>query len=144
MKNKDICDYDPGCIMSSGFMFDNIIIYHIKIIQSSHNYTEEHDCVFTQIDTNMIYIYRGSLQDFYWKKGTYECIDMPCEHYKIKRNKVKGYWDRVLKKYTTLYEINEPVDHCLVTFEKFHKQYIIIPSLSLDPLLIEEKPFVTV
>ena len=40
--------------------------------------------------------------------------------------------------------MNELVDDCLVTFEKFHKQYIIIPSLSLDPLLIEEKPFVTV
>ena len=37
-----------------------------------------------------------------------------------------------------LYEMNELVDDCLVTFEKFHKQYIIIPSLSLDPLLIEE------
>ena len=48
MKNKDICDYDPGCIMSSGLMFDNIIMDNIKLIQSSHNYTEEHYCVFTQ------------------------------------------------------------------------------------------------
>ena len=40
--------------------------------------------------------------------------------------------------------MNELVDDCLVTFEEFHKQYIIIPSLSLDTLLIEEKPFVTV
>ena len=144
MKNKDICDYDPRCIMYIGLMFDDLIMDHVKIIQSSHNYTEEHDCVFTWIDTNVIYIYRGSLQYFYWKKGTYECIDMPCEHYTIKRNDVKGYWAYVLKKYTTLYEMNELVDDCLVTFEKFHKQYIIIPSLSLDPLLIEEKPFVTV
>ena len=36
------------------------------------------------------------------------------------------------------------VDDCLVTFEKFQKQYIIIPSLSLNPLLIEEKPFIIV
>ena len=40
MKNKDICDYDPRCIMSSGFMVDDIIMDHIKIIQSSHKYTE--------------------------------------------------------------------------------------------------------
>ena len=40
--------------------------------------------------------------------------------------------------------MNELVDDCLVTFENFHKQYIIIPSLSIDQLLIEEKPFVTV
>ena len=86
MKNKDICDYDPICIISSGLMFDDIIMDRIKIIQSSQNYTEEHDCVFTQIDNDMIYIYRGSLQYFYWKKGTCECIDMPCEHYTIKRN----------------------------------------------------------
>ena len=69
---------------------------------------------------------------------------MPCEHYTIKRNNFKGYCARVLKKDTTLFEMNELVDDCPVTFEKFHKQYIIIPSLSLDPLVIEEKPFVTV
>ena len=69
---------------------------------------------------------------------------MPCKHYTIKSNEVNGYWACVLKKYTQLYEMNELVDDCLVTFEKFHKQYIIIPALSLDPLLIEEKPFVTV
>ena len=80
MKNKDICDNDPRCIMSSGLMVDDIIMDNIKRTQSSHKYTGEHDCVFTQIDTDMIYIYRGSLQDFYRKKGTYECIDMPCEH----------------------------------------------------------------
>ena len=92
----------------------------------------------------MIYIYRGSLQDLYWEKGTSECIDIPCEHYTIKMNKVKGYWARVLKIYTTLFAMNELVDDCLVTLEKFHKQYNIIPSLSLDPLLIEEKMFVQV
>ena len=59
----------------------------------------------TQIVSDIIYIYMGSLQDFYWKKGTYECIYMPCEHYTIKRNKVKDYWACVLKKDTTLYEI---------------------------------------
>ena len=69
---------------------------------------------------------------------------MPCERYTIKRNEVKGYWARVLKKDTTLFEMNELVDDCLVTSEKFQKQYIIIPSLSLHPLLIEETPFTTV
>ena len=144
MRNRDICAYDPRCILSSGLMVDDIIMDHIKIIQSSHKSTEEHDFVFTQIDTDMIYIYRGSLQYLHWKKGTYECIYMPCEHYTIKRNEVKGYWVRVLKKDTTLFEMNELVDDCLVTFEKFQKQYIIIPSLLLDPLLLEEKPFITV
>ena len=74
MKNKDMCDYDPRCIMSSGLISYDITMDHIKIILSSHTHTAEHDCVFTQIVSHIIYIYRGSLQDFYWKKGTYECI----------------------------------------------------------------------
>ena len=40
--------------------------------------------------------------------------------------------------------MNEVVDDCLVKFENFQRQYIIIPSLSLNPLLLEEKPFITV
>ena len=71
MKNKDICDYDPRCIMPSGLMFDDIIMGHIKINVLSHH-TAETDCVFTQIVSDIIYIYRGSLQYCYWKKGTYE------------------------------------------------------------------------
>ena len=55
MKNKDICDYDPRCIMSSGLMFDHIIKDHIRRIESSHNHTEEHDFVFTQIVSDTIY-----------------------------------------------------------------------------------------
>ena len=47
MKNKDICDNDPRCIMSSVLMVDDIITDHIKITQSSQGYTKERDCVFT-------------------------------------------------------------------------------------------------
>ena len=72
---------------SSGLMFYDIIMDHIKRTQSSHKYTEEHDCVFTQIDNDMIYIYRGSLQYLHWKKGTYECMNIPCEHYTIKKER---------------------------------------------------------
>ena len=144
MKNKDICDYNPRCIMSSGLMFDDIIIDHMKRMVSSHTHTAENDCVFTQIVYHISYIYRGSLQKLYWKKGTYECIEMLCEHYCLKKNEVKDYRACVLKNDTTIYEMDELVDHCLVSFEKLHKQYIIMPSLSLDPLLIEESSFVTV
>ena len=54
---------------------------------------------------------------------------MSCEHHCLKRNAVKDYWARVLKNDTTIYEMDELVDHCLVSFEIFHKQYIIMPSL---------------
>ena len=59
MKNKDICDYDPRCIMSSGLMFDDIIMDNIKRNVSSHSNTAENDCVFTQIVSHIIYIYTG-------------------------------------------------------------------------------------
>ena len=67
MKNKDICDYDPRCIISIGLMFDDIKMVTIKINVLSHH-TAETDCVFTHIFSHIIYIFRGSLQDFYWKK----------------------------------------------------------------------------
>ena len=74
MKNKDICDYDHRCIMYSSLMFDDIIMDHIKRNVSSHSHTAENDYVFKHIVSYIIYIYRGSLQYFYWKKGSYECI----------------------------------------------------------------------
>ena len=69
---------------------------------------------------------------------------MPCGHYSIKRNEVKRYWDRSLIQEPKLSPMNEVVDDCLVKFGNFQKQYISIPSLSLNPLLLEEKPFITV
>ena len=69
---------------------------------------------------------------------------MPCEHFCSKKEKVKDYWTRVLKNDTTSDDMNKMVDHCLVSFENFHKQYITMPSLSLNPFLIEESLFVTV
>ena len=67
LKQKDLYDYDPRCIMSSGLMIDDIIMNIIRNKKLSHP-TEENDCLFTHIENNIIYMYRGSLQDFYWKK----------------------------------------------------------------------------
>ena len=47
MKNKDLCDYDPICIMSSDLMFDDIIMGKVKRNVLSHHTTET-DCVKTQ------------------------------------------------------------------------------------------------
>ena len=80
MRQKDLCDYDPRSIMSSSLMFDDIIMGTINRNEFLYT-TAETDCFFTQIDSNIIYMYRGSLQDFYWKKGSYECLEMLCEHF---------------------------------------------------------------
>ena len=44
MKQKDLCDYDTKCIMSTSLMFYDIIMG-------------------TQIDNNIIYMYKGSFLD---------------------------------------------------------------------------------
>ena len=63
MKNKDLCDHDPRCIMSCGLMFDDIMMDYMKITQSSKKIKQGYDFVFSQTDTDTVYIYRGTLQD---------------------------------------------------------------------------------
>ena len=53
MKQKDLCDHDPRCIMSSGLMFDDIIIDIIRNKKLAHP-TEENDFIFTHIGNNII------------------------------------------------------------------------------------------
>ena len=48
MKQKDICDYDPICNMSSGLMFDDIIMGIINNNEFPH-LSEENNCLFTQV-----------------------------------------------------------------------------------------------
>ena len=90
MKHNYLCDYDPRCIMYSGSVFDDIIMAIIRTNEFPHP-TEEKDCIFTQIDKNIIYMYRGSLQDFYWRKGNSECLEIPCVHFHLKKNDMKNY-----------------------------------------------------
>ena len=68
IKNKDICDNDPRCRMSCGLLVDDIIMDNIKRTQSSQGYKQGHDCVFTQMDTDMIYIYTGGHSKIYIEK----------------------------------------------------------------------------
>ena len=69
---------------------------------------------------------------------------MPCENFCLKKNQVKDYGTCVFKHDTTSDDMDEMVDNWLVSFEIFHKKYIIMPSLWLNPLIIEESLFVTV
>ena len=61
MKNKDIFDYDPRCIMSSGLMVYDIIMDHIKKINHHISLLKNMIGFLTQIDTDMIYIFMSSL-----------------------------------------------------------------------------------
>ena len=52
---------------------------------------------------------------------------MPCKHLCSKNNKMKDYWTHVLKNYTLSGDMDVKVDHWCDSFEKFHKNYIIMP-----------------
>ena len=61
LKQKDICEYDPSCKISSGLMFDDIIMDIIRNKKlACHN--EENDFLKTHTENNIIYMYSGSLQ----------------------------------------------------------------------------------
>ena len=51
---------------------------------------------------------------------------------------MKDYLTYVLKNDTSSGDMDEKVDHWLDCFEKFHKKYIIMPSISLNYLFLEE------
>ena len=50
MKQRDICNYYPRCIISSGLLFDDIIIDIIKNNRLAHP-TEENDCLLHRFKT---------------------------------------------------------------------------------------------
>ena len=57
---------------------------------------------------------------------------------------MKDYLTHVFKNYTSSGDMGEKMYHWFDSLEKFHKKYIIMPSLSLNSLFIEESLFVTV
>ena len=81
-KQNYICDYNHICIMPNVLMFDYIIMNIIrnKVLEY---YSESADSYFANIENNRICINRGSLQEFYWKKGTHESLDFPCPKFNV-------------------------------------------------------------
>ena len=80
---QDICEYNPRCLMSCGLVLDYIkmnlfrnkaVNQHVEVVDSNFTKTEDKD----------IFLYRGSLQDFSWKKATHESIDVVCTNYNVK------------------------------------------------------------
>ena len=59
-------------------------------------------------------------------------------------NQYEAIFDLNIKMDTSSGDISENVYHCLDSFEKFHKNYITMPSESLNYSLLEESFFITV
>ena len=86
------------------------------------------DSDFTNIEENIIYMYRGSLQEFYWKKGTNESIDVACLNFNVEIIKMRQYLTNIIKWDTSSDDMKEKIDHWLDFFNFFHKKYIITPT----------------
>ena len=69
---------------------------------------------------------------------------MPCENFCLKNNEMKDYWTHVFKNYTSSGYTDEKVDHWFDSFEKFYKKCIIMPSVLLNCLSLEESLFIKV
>ena len=61
LKKKEICYYNPRCFISSGFMFDDIVINMVSN-KALECHQEGVDSLFTNIDNKIMYTHRGSLQ----------------------------------------------------------------------------------
>ena len=59
---NDICDYNNRCLISIVLILDEIIMNMIRNKVLEYN-VEGDDSYFTNMDNNIMYIYRGSLQD---------------------------------------------------------------------------------
>ena len=126
--------------MSSGLMFNDTVVNIISNKKlERHN---EEDAFFTKIENNNIYMYRFN-SIILLEKGTYECLDVPCVHFRIKRKDMKHYLSHIFKSNTSSGDMVEKVDHWLDSFEKFQKKYIIMPSKLLNSYFLEESLFIT-
>ena len=68
--------------MSSGLVVDDIIMNMISNNVLGYH-QEGGNSLFKNIENKSIYMYRGSLQDFLWKKETHESLDVPCVHFNV-------------------------------------------------------------
>ena len=102
LKQKDICDYNSRCFISNGLMFDDIIMsmnvnneldYHVEIV----------DNYFKKIVNNIIFMYKGSLQKIYSKKGTHKSLDVAFLNVGVERMQIIQYFTNILKYDTSSY-----------------------------------------
>ena len=96
LKKKYVCDYNPRCLMSIFLMFDEIIMNMIRNKELEFH-VEVVDSYFTNMENNIIYIYRGSLQDFYWNKVTNKSLYIVCPHFNVEIIKMRQHFSNTLK-----------------------------------------------
>ena len=109
-------------------MFDETTM-NININKALEFHVEGVDRYFTNIENNIIYMYRGSLQDFYWKKGTHEILDVPCVHFNVEIIQMRKYLISILKQDTPSEYRKEKIDHWLDYLKKSQTVYYYANSI---------------
>ena len=66
-------------------MVDDIIMIKFRN-KALECHVEIVDSYFTKTENKIFYMCRGSLQDFYWKKGTRDILDVVCPHLNVGKN----------------------------------------------------------
>ena len=64
LKQVDMCDYNPRCYISSGLVFDDIIVNQFRN-KAVNPHVEVLDSYFKKTENNKTYMCRGSLSVFY-------------------------------------------------------------------------------
>ena len=107
-KQKDICDYNPICIMSSDLWRHNIFIFRSKVLEC---HVADVDSYLTSIENNQIYLYMGSLKYFYCKRGTHESLDFSCPYLNVEIIKIRKYLSNIYKCDTLSDDMKAKIDH---------------------------------
>ena len=63
IKQEDICDYNPRCLVYSGLILDDIITNLFSDFTKQTTVSVNKD-LFIKIQDDRIYLYKGSLQDY--------------------------------------------------------------------------------
>ena len=77
IKQENICNYNLRCFVSSGFFLDNIIMNLLSDITEQTKDSRKND-LFSKIQYDKIYFYKGSLQDYYRKNNCWYQKDITC------------------------------------------------------------------
>ena len=99
-------------------IMNKLLLYHVVGVES----------YFTKMENNIIYMYKGSLQVFYWEKGSHESLDVLSPNFNAEIFKMRQYFPNILKCDTSSDDMKEKIHHWLDFFELIRKQYITIPS----------------
>ena len=95
--------------------------FHVEVV----------DSYFTKTDSKNNYMYRGSLQDFYWNKGVHEILDVVRPKFNVQEKKTRQYFSNILKWDTqsdVSHAVTEHAEHNKILINSAQKADNIIPT----------------